>query len=94
MPRLQLDLSDTDDELISRLIDICDLSTKKDVVQNALMMLGWAATEVQHGRGIAAVDEANKVYKELQTPALLGARHWRERVARREREPAVARQAS
>lgn len=74
MARLQLDLSGTQDELISELMSICDLQTKKDVVENALMLLGWAAAEAQNGHTIAAVDEENKIYKEIQTPALLGAR--------------------
>jgi hypothetical protein len=74
MARLQLDLSETQDELITELIAVCDLRTKKDVVENALMLLGWAATEAQSGRVIAAIDEENKIYKEIQTPALMGAR--------------------
>lgn len=74
MARLQLDLSDTHDELIISLMEMCDLRTKKDVVENALMLLGWAANEAKRGLMIAAVDEANRTYKEIQTPALLGAR--------------------
>lgn len=74
MARLQLDLSETQDKLISELLVMCDLRTKKDVVENALMLLGWAAIETQRGLTIAAVDEVNKIYKEIQTPALLGAR--------------------
>ena len=74
MARLQLDLSDTQDELITELMAVCDLRTKKDVIENALMLLGWAATEVQRGLLIAAIDDTNKVYKEIETPALMGAR--------------------
>jgi hypothetical protein len=74
MARLQLDLSDTNDEIIDTLMVMCDLRTKKDVVENALMLLGWAANEAQHGYTIAAIDEKNEVYKEIQTPALLGAK--------------------
>jgi len=73
MARLQLDLSETDNALITTLMEMCDLRTKKDVVENALMLLGWAAKEAQRGLMIAAVDEENKNYKEVQTPALLGA---------------------
>lgn len=74
MARLQLELSSTQDELIVELMSVCDLQTKKDVVENALMLLGWAATEAQNGHVVAAVDADNKIYKEIQTPALLGAR--------------------
>jgi hypothetical protein len=73
MARLQLDLSDTHNDLVVKLMDICDLQTKKDVVENALMLLAWAAKEAQRGLMIAAVDEEHKFYKEIQTPALLGA---------------------
>lgn len=73
MARLQLDLSRTHDDLIAALMEMCDLRTKKDVVENALMLLGWAAREAQLGLTIAAVDEASKTYKELQIPALIGA---------------------
>ena len=75
MARLQLDLSETSDDVIVTLMKICDLRTKKDVVENALMLLGWAASEVQRGSAIAAVDEKNKVFKEIQIPALMGAKH-------------------
>ncbi len=74
MARLQLDLSETHDELVKTLMEVCDLRTKKDVVENALMLLGWAAKESQRGLTIAAVDEQHETYKEIQTPALLGAR--------------------
>jgi hypothetical protein len=80
MARLQLDLSDSHDRLLVRLMELCDLSTKKDVVENALLLLGWAAGEAAKGLSIAAVDENRKVYKEVQTPALEGAKGSRERL--------------
>lgn len=87
MARLQLDLSDTTDEIIDTLMVMCDLRTKKDVVENALMLLGWAANEAQHGHSIAAIDEKNQVFKEVQTPALMGARRTG---AKAEKHSAVA----
>lgn len=75
MARLQLDLSDTHDALIERIRETCDLRTKKDVVENALLLLGWAATEAAKGLSIAAIDEERKVCKQVHTPALEGARH-------------------
>ena len=74
MARLQLDLSDTTSTLIDQLMELCDLKTKKDVVENAVLLLGWAASEVNAGRSIAAIDEKRKIYKEIHTPALEGAR--------------------
>lgn len=74
MARLNLALSETHDALIDDLKELCDLKTAKDVIENALMLLGWAAAEAVKGRSIASVDEEHKVYQEVQTPALLGAR--------------------
>lgn len=90
MSRLQLDLSDTHDELITELMAMCDLRTKKDVVENALILLGWAAKEAQEGLVVAAVDEENKIYKELQTPALIGARAKGERKRKKANQAAHA----
>lgn len=80
MARLQLNLSDTSENLIARLMPLCDLRTKTDVVENALMLLGWAATEVSQGRTIAAIDEKSNLFKEISTPALEGARGFKERM--------------
>ena len=74
MTRLQLELSDTYDGLIDKLQLLCDLRTKKDVIENALLLLGWAATETSRGLSIAAVDEGRRVYKEVQAAALEGAK--------------------
>jgi hypothetical protein len=67
MARLQLNLSDTSENLISRLMPLCDLRTKTDVVENALMLLGWAATEASQGRTIAALEGA-RGYKTRMAP--------------------------
>lgn len=82
MARLQLDLSDTSEALVEKIMELCDLKTKKDAVENALMLLGWAASNVSDGRIIAAVDEDQKVYKEINTTALEGAAHYAERKKR------------
>jgi hypothetical protein len=74
MARFNLALSGTHYALIDDLKELCDLQTGKDVVENALMLLGWAAAESAKGLSIASVDEGRKVYREVQTPALLGAR--------------------
>ena len=74
MARLQLDLSDTNVKLLDKLMVLCDLKTKKDVVENGLMLLGWAAEQSSKGLAIAAVDEDRKIYREVTTPALEGAR--------------------
>lgn len=84
MARLQLDLSDTSDTLLDRLMPLCDLKTKKDVVENALMLLGWAASESSRGLSIAAINEDRQVYKEISTPALEGAKGYADRLKKAE----------
>ena len=90
MARLQVDLSDSHDMLIERLQELCDLTTKKDVIENALLLLGWAAGESSKGLSIAAIDEDRKVYKEVNTPALEGAKSSAERLARKKRVAVTA----
>jgi hypothetical protein len=79
MARLQLDLSDTSTALLDKLAVLCDLKTKKDIVENALILLAWAASEASRGLSIAAVDEERRIYKEVRTQALEGARQKAER---------------
>jgi hypothetical protein len=74
MGRLQLNLTDTSDKLIERIQILCDLKTKTDVVENALLLLGWAAGEASKGRAIGSIDQKNNIYKEIHTPALEGAK--------------------
>lgn len=80
MARLQLDLSETSDALIERVMELCDLKTKKDAVENALMLLGWAAANVSQGHTIAAIDKDRKVFREINSPALEGAAYYPERM--------------
>jgi hypothetical protein len=82
MARLQLDLSDTYEALIEKLQPLCDLRTKKDVVENALLLLGWAATEASNGLAIAAVDEDRRIYREVHAAALEGAKTYKARKAK------------
>ena len=82
MARLQIELSDSHERLLTRLMDVCDLSTKKDVVENALLLLGWAADKTVTGLTIAAIDEERKIFKEVQTPALEGAKNFNHRKQR------------
>jgi hypothetical protein len=86
---LHVELSDTHAILLDRLMSLCDLN-KKEVVENALMLLGWATSEAAKGLSIASVDEKRKVYKEIQTPALQSARLRAERMAEAAERQAAA----
>ena len=65
-----LELSPEHEALIDRLQETCNLKTSKDVIENALILFGWAVNEATNGLAIAAIDEEQKVYRELQIPAL------------------------
>ncbi|MDJ0920576.1 MAG: hypothetical protein QNI84_05570 [Henriciella sp.] len=77
--RLQLELSDTYTQMIERLIPLCDLRTKKDVVENALTLLGWAAAEASKGRSIASIDDSEETVREFSSTALEGASSYKQR---------------
>jgi len=70
MAREQFELSLTQSNLLELLMVECDLPTKKAVVENALALLGWAVREIKGGRTIAAVQEKDKLYREITMPAL------------------------
>ena len=70
MAREQFELSSTQSQLLTDLMAECDLPTKKAVLENALVVLGWAVSEVKNGRSIAAVHEAKNIFRELTMPVL------------------------
>ena len=74
MARLQLNLSPTHDALIDRVKEVSGLTTKTEVVEDALLLLHWAVVEAHKGGTIAAVDEANRTYKEILSRAIMGAK--------------------
>jgi hypothetical protein len=74
MARLQLNLTETHDALIEQIRRQSRLKTKTDVVENALLFLGWAVGEAyHHGAKISAID-ATGTRKEIASVALEGAR--------------------
>lgn len=70
MARLQFDLNDERLKELDRLMQDCGIGTRKELFDNALTLFEWAVREVQGGHTIAAVNEAQKRYRELQMPAL------------------------
>lgn len=68
--RIQFELSETGAQELERLIKICGVSTRKDLINSALTLLAWAVAERKSGRIIASVDEKNGKYKEIQMPVL------------------------
>ncbi|MFK5019598.1 hypothetical protein ACI4CV_27770, partial [Klebsiella pneumoniae] len=63
-----------DIELLDKLEKLCRLDGRAEVFQEALVLLGWAASAVNDGLKIAAIDERNNRYREVETKALQRAR--------------------
>jgi hypothetical protein len=70
MTRLQLELEDSRIEALEVLMKETGLSTKKDLINQALTLFEWAVRERRAGRIIAAVDEVSEKYREILMPAL------------------------
>ncbi|SEO33591.1 hypothetical protein SAMN04488103_12412 [Gemmobacter aquatilis] len=71
--RFQFDVKDERVEEIKALMDDIGADSNRELFNNALTLLEWAVEEVKNGNTIASINEANKVYRELQMPALKAA---------------------
>lgn len=70
MVRIQLEVPEEQLQEIEKLMADLRLRTKKDLFNNALTLLRWAAEERKCGRAIGSIDAAQGVIKELVMPAL------------------------
>ncbi len=68
--KIQIELSEEKVEELDVLKRELNLRTKKELFNNALSLLKWAAKEVKSGRIIASMDEESQKYKELCMPIL------------------------
>jgi len=68
--RLQLDLTDARVAQLDRIMEEADLSTRKELFNNALSMFEWAVKEVKRGNVIASINEKDGKYRELHMPSL------------------------
>ena len=70
MVRIQIELPEEKVKELDNLMRVAQISTRKDLFNNALTLFEWAIEERKSGRSIASVDENNKRYKELVMPTL------------------------
>lgn len=68
LKRLQFDVSDSEVRELDRLMTKCGLLTRKDMFNNALTLLRWAAREIENDRDIASVDDKTEQYFILNMP--------------------------
>lgn len=64
-------------EMITSLKKVCGLKTETSVMEEALVLFAWAAAEVGKDNKIGAFDEQKGVLREITSPALEKARHWK-----------------
>lgn len=67
---LQFEVSDQEIEKLDEMLKETNLESYKDLLNNSLSLLYWAAQQVKNGKVIAAVDESAQKYTEVQMQAL------------------------
>jgi metal-responsive CopG/Arc/MetJ family transcriptional regulator len=70
MVRIQLDLPEEQVKELDELMRETNITTRKDLFNNALTLFQWAVKAKRAGRIIASVDEERGISKELVMPAL------------------------
>jgi hypothetical protein len=73
MPRLQVDLTETQDKDFDQLLNELrpfGISTKSGLVNNALALFEWAVRERKRNRIIASIDEDSERFHEVHMPVL------------------------
>jgi hypothetical protein len=70
MVRIQFELPEEKVSELKKLMDESGIKTRKDLLNNALMLLEWAISERRAGRTIVSVDEKKNRYKEVLMPIL------------------------
>ena len=70
MVRIQFELPEEKVAELKKLMEESGIKTRKDLLNNALMLLEWAISERRAGRTIVSVDEKKNRYKEVLMPIL------------------------
>lgn len=68
--RFQIEIRQSMLKEIEELQELGAVSSKKELINNAITLLRWATTQKQAGYSIASIDDEDDVYKELQMPYL------------------------
>lgn len=74
--RKQFEFSERQAEMIAYLKDVCGLSSEKNVIEEALVLMSWAVNEIARGSAIGAFDKDRKLLREITSTAFEKARHW------------------
>ncbi len=70
MIRIQFELPVAQVTELKKLMKESGITMRKDLLNNALMLLEWAINEKRQGRTIVSLDEKKHQYKEVLMPIL------------------------
>jgi hypothetical protein len=70
MTRIQFELPEEKVAELKKLMEESGIKTRKDLLNNALMLLEWAISERRAGRTIVSIDEKKNRFKEVLMPIL------------------------
>jgi len=68
--RIQIDIDESGERVLSSIKRSTGLTTYKDIFNNSIALFEWAIRQRSEGRVIASLDERTKRYKEMTMPAL------------------------
>ena len=68
--RVQLDFNPQQMARLLSLMGECGLETRKDLINHALTLFGWAVGEIRTGRVIGSLDKATKEFTVVSMPGL------------------------
>lgn len=68
--RLQFDVRRAQLNIIEHLVEVCGLSSKKELFSNSMALMKWAVQETQKGRRIASYDPERDEIEMVALPAL------------------------
>jgi hypothetical protein len=68
--RIQIEISPGKREEIEQLMATCGIATKGELINNALTLFKWAVRKISEGNIVAAINEEEEVYQELEIPIL------------------------
>jgi hypothetical protein len=74
MQRIQFEVPDERLQELEDLMKEAKITTKKDLLNNALTLFEWVLSEVKQGNAIAAIDESGQKYKEITMPVFRNVR--------------------
>jgi hypothetical protein len=73
MIRVQFEMTEEKYKEFEALMQKAGVRTKKDLLNNALVLLEWFIKEKEAGRVVASIDEKEQKYKEVVMPMLSAA---------------------